>query len=83
MNNEKGVERREILMLEKEKKYTIYDFKRNTTEWYKINNRQFQKYRVVKFYKGNGAVNYLGKRNNKFKGIIIKEVKGKEENQKK
>jgi hypothetical protein len=75
MNEEKEIERREILLLEKEKKYTVYNYKEETVERYRVNKRQSQKYKGVKFYKGNGAINYLGKRNNKFKGIIIEENK--------
>ena len=75
MNEEKEIERREVMLLEKEKKYTIYDYKKETVERYKINKRLSQKYKAVKFYKGNKAINYLGKRNNKFKGIIIEESK--------
>ena len=76
-NNEwrKETWKKRSIAIRKEKKYTIYDYKKGTVEQYKINKRLSQKYKAVKFYKGNQAINYLGKRNNKFKGIIIEENK--------
>ena len=74
MNEEKEIERKEVILIEKEKKYTVFDWQENEVKRYVTNKRQFQKYKAVKFYKGNGAINFLGKRNKKFKGIIEEKV---------
>ena len=75
MNEEKEIEKKEVILVEKEKKYTVFDWKENEVKRYVTNKRQFQKYKAVKFYKGNGAINFLGKRNKKFKGIVEEKVK--------
>ena len=59
---EGNLEETEILITEMRDKYMIYDHSTGETRQYTANNRQGQKFRAVKFFKGNGAVNYLGPR---------------------
>ena len=59
---ENNLEEKEIVTTEMKDKYIVYDHSTRETRQYTANNRQEQKFRVVKFFKGNGAVNYLGPR---------------------
>jgi hypothetical protein len=59
---ENSTEKREISMIDLKDKYIVYDYSTRETKSYTANNRQNQKFREVKFYKGNKAVNYLGNR---------------------
>jgi hypothetical protein len=59
---EDSIERREISTINLRDKYIVYNYSTKETGSYTANNRQNQKFRVVKFYKGNKAVNYLGNR---------------------
>jgi hypothetical protein len=59
---ENSIEEREISTTNLKSKYIVYDYSTRKTKSYTTNNRQNQKFRAVKFYKGNKAVNYLGDR---------------------
>ena len=59
---ENNLEEKEILTTEMKAKYIVYDHSTGETKSYTANNRQGQKFRAVKFFKGKNAVNYLGTR---------------------
>jgi hypothetical protein len=61
---ENHLEEKEILTTEMKDKYIVYNDSTGKTRSYTANNRQGQKFRAVKYYKGNGAINYLGSRYN-------------------
>ena len=59
---ENNFEEKEVLIIEMKDKYMVYDYSTGETKSYTANNRQGQKFRAVKFFKDNNAVNYLGTR---------------------
>ena len=59
---ENNLEEKEIVTTEMKAKYIVYDHSTGETKSYTANNRQGQKFRAIKYYKGNRAVNYLGAR---------------------
>ena len=59
---ENNLEETEVLTTEMKAKYIVYDHSTGEAKSYIANNRQGQKFRAVKYYKGNRAVNYLGAR---------------------
>ena len=59
---EDNLEEKEILTTEMKAKYIVYDHSTGEAKSYTANNRQGQKFRAVKYYKGNRAINYLGTR---------------------
>ena len=45
MNEEKEIEQKEVILVEKEKKYTVFDWKENEVKRYVTNKRQFKSIR--------------------------------------
>src|SRR5215469_12497921 len=54
--------RKEIITPNLESKYTVYNDKTGQIKSYASNNKKYQKFRVVKFFKAKNATNYLGTR---------------------
>jgi hypothetical protein len=74
---------KEVNMVNPRKRYTIYNDENGIIKDYRANNRQFNEYRAVKFYKGKSAINYLGNRKDVKKHLEKQVIERKEENIKK